>query len=134
MLHRKAIVGYYEREFSRYEWVKYVSSIMGKGDVLLVTENIPELPLLPVAIIPNPHMHSKDMMEFLAEDREFGSEEIFAYLSELGVTHILTGKRLEGKLGEFQGRHLELVRGHKGMLLFALRPFPKLQLENEGPF
>jgi hypothetical protein len=134
MLHRKAIVEYYEREFSHYEWVKFVSRIMGKGDVLLVTENIPELPLLPVAIIPNPHMHSKDMLEFLAEDREFTSEEIFAYLSKLGVTHILTGNRLDGRLAEFQAQHLELVRGHKGMRLFALRPLPKLQLENEGPF
>ncbi len=134
MLVRKAIVGYYEREFSQYEWVKYVPTVMGKSDVLLVTENIPELPLLPVAIFPNPHMHSKDMLEFLAEDRAYGSDEIFAYLRKLGITHILTRNRLEARLGDFRERHLELVREHKGMRLFALRSFPKLQLENEGPF
>jgi len=73
-------------------------------------------------------------MAFLAEDRGYGSEEIFAYLRKLGITHILTRNRLEGRLGDFQERHLELVREHKGMRLFALRSFPKLQLENEGPF
>ncbi len=131
---REAITQYYKRELSHYEFVKFISNAMHKDDVLLVTENIPELPLLPAAIIPNPHMYSKDMLAFLAEDRGYGSEEIFAYLRKLGITHILTRNRLEGRLGEFRERHLELVREHKGMRLFALRSFPKLQLENEGPF
>lgn len=75
------------------------------------------------------------MLEFLVEDRGYGSDEIFVYLRRLGITHILTGNALvEGGLGEFQERHLELVREHKGMRLFALRSFLKLQLENEGPF
>jgi len=132
---REAITQYYKRELSHYEFVKCISNAMHKDDVLLVTENIPELPLLPAAIIPNPHMYSKDMLAFLAEDREYGSEEIFAYLRKLGITHILTRNALaEGGLAEFQERHLELVREHKGMRLFALRSFLKLQLENEGPF
>ena len=75
------------------------------------------------------------MLEFLVEDRGYGSDEIFAYLRRLGIAHILTRNALaKGKPGEFQERHLELVREHKGMRLFALRSFLKLQLENEGPF
>lgn len=134
MLGRKAIVAYYKREFSQYEWVEYVSTVMDKGDLLLVTENIRELPLLPVAIIPNPHMHSKDMLSFLAEDRGYGSEEIYAYLRGLGVTHILTRNALKGRLEEFQEQHLRLIHEHRGMRMFALRSSSKLQLENEGSF
>jgi hypothetical protein len=134
VLSREAITEYYERELPHYDFVEFISNALHKDDVLLVTENIPELPLLPVAIIPNPHMYSKDMLESLAEDRQFTSNEIFAYLRRLGVTHILTRNPLEGKLEEFKKQHLDLIYQYKGIRLFALLPYQKLQLENQSPF
>lgn len=100
------------------DMVEYMGkNLSGENDRVLILENNRLLEECPVRFLPNPHMHTKNLIQIILEKK--GSKEVENFFEREDVTHIIMNRKTAQSMMELISKwNLEKILEERNLVLF----------------